>query len=183
MDLGNRGAIPHNQPHWSRSTAADHTRAGRLLHLIGPTLERLVVLDRNNCDPIIFHCQFRYLTSLDFLRPPGFPLCPARQIQAILRFPLPSLPRSDGREHDVGRVGHCWPLNFNTSFAFCSHSPVNLGGCLREARSLLKAKLRLCEAKLDVNLGAMPSVSPFDMRNPVGGGRGHAVGLYAQLHQ
>jgi hypothetical protein len=33
---------------------------------------------------------------------------------------------------------------------------------------LLKAKLRLREAKLDVNLGAMPSVSPFDMRNPVG---------------
>ena len=47
---------------------------------------------------------------------------------------------------------------------------------------MLKAKLRLREAKLDVNPGAMPSVSPFDMRDPVGGGRGHAVGLYAQLH-
>jgi hypothetical protein len=105
------------------------------------------------------------------------------QIQAILRLELPPLSRSDTGEHDFGRVGHYWPVNFNTSFNFCSQSPVNLGGCLREARSLLKAKLRLREAKLDVNLGAMPSVSPFDMRNPVGGGRGHAVGLYAQLHQ
>jgi hypothetical protein len=32
---------------------------------------------------------------------------------------------------------------------------------------LLKAKLRLREAKLDLNLGAMPSVSPFNMHNLV----------------
>ena len=44
---------------------------------------------------------------------------------------------------------------------------MNLGECLREARSLLKAKLRLREAKLDLNLGAMPSVSPFNMHNLV----------------
>jgi hypothetical protein len=48
---------------------------------------------------------------------------------------------------------------------------------------LLKAKLRLREAKLDVNLGAMPSVSPLDMHNLEKVGRGHAVGLYVQLHQ
>ena len=32
---------------------------------------------------------------------------------------------------------------------------------------MLKAKLRLHEAKLDLNLGAMPSVNPFDMHNLV----------------
>ena len=47
---------------------------------------------------------------------------------------------------------------------------------------MLKAKLRLREAKLDVNLGAMPSVSPLDMHNLEKVGRGHAVGLYVQLH-
>jgi hypothetical protein len=34
----------------------------------------------------------------------------------------------------------------------------------------------------EVNVGAMPSVSPWDMHNLDRGGRGHAVGLYVQLH-
>jgi hypothetical protein len=37
---------------------------------------------------------------------------------------------------------------FKASLAIQSSKSVNLGECLREARSLLKAKLRLREAKL-----------------------------------
>jgi hypothetical protein len=105
------------------------------------------------------------------------------QIQAILRLELPPLARSDTREHDFGRVGHCWPVNFSNSFAFCSLSDVNLGGCFERGPVFAQGKASPARGEAGVNLGAMPSVSPFDMRNPVGGGRGHAVGLYAQLHQ
>src|SRR5262245_30253450 len=118
----------------------------------------------------------------------GLPLTPGanRPLSVLVTIPVFSLFAGFLGSMTFAEVplGHYWPVNCLQGFARHSSSKsLNLGECLREARSLLKAKLRLREAKLGSEPRSHAIGQPIRYAQPCQGGRGHAVGLYAELHQ